>query len=36
MYQLEITLPESLHSKKTILKMDKNQTKLIEIINKFF
>jgi transposase len=34
MYQLEITLPESLNTKKIILKMDEKQTKLIEIINK--
>lgn len=36
MYQIEIVLPESLHTKKIILKMDENQTQLIKIINKFF
>lgn len=36
MYQLEITLPESLKNEKIILKMDENQTKLIQIINKYF
>lgn len=36
MYQIEITLPESLHSKKIILKMDENQKHLIQIIEKFF
>lgn len=36
MYQIEITLPESLHSKKIILKMDEKQKHLIQIIEKFF
>jgi hypothetical protein len=36
MYQMEITLPESLHTKNITLKMDENQQKLIEIIDKFF
>lgn len=36
MYQIEITLPESLHSKNIILKMDDNQNQLIQIIDKFF
>lgn len=36
MYQLEILLPESLHTTKILLKMDKNQKRLIEIINKNF
>lgn len=36
MYQMEITLPESLHSKKIILKMDEDQKHLIKIIHKFF
>jgi transposase len=36
MYQLEITLPQSRHSKKILLKMDANQTKLIHIIDKNF
>jgi transposase len=36
MYQLEITLPESLLTENIILKMDENQTKLIEIIQKYF
>jgi hypothetical protein len=36
MYQLEILLPESLHHKKVILKMDETQTKLIKIIDKYF
>lgn len=35
MYQIEIILPESLHPKNIILKMDENQKKLIEIIDKF-
>jgi len=36
MYQIEIILPESLHSKKILLKMDENQKQLIQIIDKFF
>lgn len=36
MYQMEIKLPESLHHKNIILKMDDNQKKLIKIIDKFF
>ncbi len=36
MYQIEITLPESLHSKKVLLKMDENQSQLIQIIDKYF
>lgn len=36
MYQLEILLPESLHTTKILLKMDKNQKQLIEIINNNF
>lgn len=36
MYQLEIILPQSRHSKKILLKMDDNQTKLIQIIDKNF
>lgn len=36
MYQMEITLPESRHSKKILLKMDEDQTELIRIINKKF
>lgn len=36
MYQIEITLPESLYSKKIILKMDENQKHLIQIIDKYF
>lgn len=36
MYQMEITLPESLHCTKVVLKMDENQKELIQIINKFF
>lgn len=35
MYQIEIRLPESLHTKNIILKMDENQKQLIQIINKF-
>ena len=36
MYQIEITLPESLHNKKVLLKMDENQSQLIQIIDKYF
>jgi len=36
MYQMEITLPESRHSKNILLKMDKLQTELIQIIDKKF
>lgn len=36
MYQLEITLPESLNTEKIILKMDETQAKLIQIISKYF
>lgn len=36
MYQIEIILPESLHVKNILLKMDENQKQLIEIIDKFF
>jgi transposase len=36
MYQIEIILPESLHTTKVLLKMDDNQRNLIQIINKFF
>lgn len=36
MYQLEILLPESLHTTKILLKMDENQKQLIEIINNNF
>lgn len=36
MYQIEIRLPESLHTKNIILKMDENQKQLIEIIDKFY
>jgi transposase len=36
MYQMEITLPESLHYKKVLLKMDENQSQLIQIIDKYF
>jgi hypothetical protein len=31
MYQMEITLPESLHCTKVLLKMDENQNQLIQI-----
>lgn len=36
MYQIEIVLPESLHHKNILLKMDDNQKRLIEIIDKSF
>lgn len=36
MYQIEIRLPESLHTKNIILKMDENQKQLIQIIDKFY
>lgn len=36
MYQMEITLPESRHTKKIILKMDENQAELLRIVNKNF
>ena len=36
MYQLEIVLPESLHTTKILLKMDENQKQLMEIINNHF
>jgi transposase len=36
MYQIEITLPESLTYKKVLLKMDENQSQLIQIIDKYF
>lgn len=36
MYQAEITLPESRHNKKILLKMNEQQAKLIEIITKYF
>lgn len=36
MYQIEITLPESLHTKKILLKMDENQKRLIKIIEDYF
>ncbi|MGB4838920.1 MAG: IS1634 family transposase [Saprospiraceae bacterium] len=36
MYQMEITLPESRHSKNILLKMDKDQAELVRIINKYF
>lgn len=36
MYQIEIVLPESLHTKKILLKMDENQKRLIKIIDDFF
>lgn len=36
MYQMEITLPQSLHCSKVLLKMDDNQKQLIRIIDKFF
>ncbi|QTE23602.1 IS1634 family transposase [Polaribacter cellanae] len=36
MYQIEIILPESLHTKNINLKMDENQKELIEIIDKFY
>ena len=36
MYQMEITLPESRHSKKILLKMDEDQTELVRIIKKNF
>jgi transposase len=36
MYQIEIILPESLHTTKVLLKMDENQRQLIQIIDKYF
>jgi len=36
MYQIDIILPESLHYKKVLLKMDENQSQLIQIIDKYF
>ncbi len=36
MYEIEITLPESRHAKKILLKMDKDQAELIRIVNKKF
>lgn len=36
MYQLEITLPQSMHTKNILLKMDNLQSKLIQIINENF
>lgn len=36
MYQAEITLPESRHTKNILLKMNEQQAKLIEIIMKNF
>jgi transposase len=36
MYQIDFTLPESLHNKKVLLKMDENQSQLIQIIDKYF
>lgn len=36
MYQLEIILPQSGHSKKILLKMDDHQTTLIQIVDKNF
>jgi transposase len=36
MYQMEITLPESRHTKNVILKMDENQAELLRIVNKNF
>lgn len=36
MYQIQIVLPESLHPKNILLKMDENQKQLIEIIDKFY
>lgn len=36
MYQMEITLPESLHVIKISLKMDEYQNQLVQIIDKYF
>ena len=36
MYQMEISLPESRHTKNIILKMDDDQAELVRIVNKFF
>lgn len=36
MYQMEIVLPESRHSRKITLKMDDNQTELVKIITENF
>jgi transposase len=36
MYQMEITLPESRHTKNIILKMDHDQVELVRIVNKKF
>lgn len=36
MYQMEITLPESRHTKNIILKMDEDQAELVRIVNKIF
>ncbi len=36
MYQMEITLPESRHTKNIILKMDEDQAELVRIVNKKF
>ena len=36
MYQMEITLPESRHTKNIILKMDEDQAELVRIVNKNF
>jgi transposase len=36
MYQMEITLPESRHTKNIILKLDHNQAELVRIVNKKF
>jgi transposase len=36
MYQMEITLPESRHTKNIILKMDDDQAELVRIVNKNF
>ena len=36
MYQMEITLPESRHSKNILLKMDEDQAELVRIVTKKF
>ena len=36
MYQLNIVLPESRHSKSILLKMDQEQTDIYKIILKYF
>jgi len=36
MYQITYTLPDSKHTKKRLLQMDKDQSELYQIINKYF